>query len=82
MVSIHGQCNYNCYACITEYENNMLFSAIVFPSAKPFVLPGTGGQFPDAFVEYTVKFSHTFILCGYILIIPMCVCVCVLVKNT
>ena len=35
---------------------------MVLPSAKPFVLPGTGGQFPDVFVEYTVSFSH--ILCG------------------
>ena len=38
-----------------EYGNNVFLSAMVFPSAKPLPKPGTGGQFPDVFVKYTVS---------------------------
>lgn len=40
----------------TEYQRNISHSEIVFPSAKPLVIPGIGGdQFPDVFTEYTVS---------------------------
>jgi len=38
-----------------EYQYKMSLSEMVFPSVKPSVKPGTDGQFPDVFVEYSVS---------------------------
>ena len=46
---------YTCCTFAAEYANNVFLSAMVFPSTKPLPKPGTGGQFPDVFVKYTVS---------------------------
>ena len=56
--------NYIYFPFTAEYTFREFHSAMVFPSTKPLPKAGTGGQFPDVFVKYTVS-SFLMYICSH-----------------